>query len=157
METLLWPVVNLLLLIALLFHLLRKPVTVALQGRHTTLRDEIQRVREQLTQAQARFDQFSAKLRTMESEAENLFQQSKQDATQTKEALISKASRASQTIVQEAKQGTSLRFEDLKREVRTEFSGKVLAKAEEIIRKRLTGEERARILKEFSSQMETLR
>jgi hypothetical protein len=47
-------------------------------------------------------------------------------------------------------------FGDLKNQLRSELSVQVLARAEAILRERLTGDDKARIRREFSQQVESV-
>ena len=57
----------------------------------------------------------------------------------------------------DAKAASETLFTDLKNQLRAELSTQVLARAETILTERLTGDDKARIRREFSKQVESSR
>lgn len=155
MSELLAPTVNLIILLSFLVYKLRKPLAEFVHQRHSTLRDELGHVDELLRQAQEKYDEFTAKLRAIETEATSLREQARQDGRTAKLKLLSEAQKASSQIVADAREAAAGLFSELKGQLYHEFGQKILERAESIMRDRLTGDDRARIRREFSAQVET--
>ena len=156
MKELIYPFINLAILITIMVVYLREPLRMFVRTRHEGLRDELQRVRDLLAQSQTRYDEFTGKLTAMEAEALTLRDQARQDATGARSRLNAEAQRLSATIVSDSRASAQGLFSQLKHELFAEVGTKVLDRAEAILKERLTGEDRTRIRHEFSAQVETL-
>lgn len=156
MSDLIYPTINLAILITIMVVYLREPISGYVRTRHETLRDELRRVRDLLANAKAKYDEFSAKLKAMEAEIHSLRDQAKQDAASAKSKILAEAQSLSATIVSDARKSAQGLYGQLRSELFTEVGGKVLDRAEAMLRERLTGDDRARIRNEFSSQVESV-
>jgi F-type H+-transporting ATPase subunit b len=156
MSELLAPTINLLILVGILVYYTRHPIRKSVEDRHVGLRDELARVRDLLRQAQEQYNEFSSKLKAIEAETTALRQQAIQDAEAARQRLVNDAQRMSQGISSDARRGAESLYVELKSQLASEIGGRVLERAEAILRDRLTGDDRARIRKEFSTQVETV-
>jgi F0F1-type ATP synthase membrane subunit b/b' len=156
MSELFAPTVNLLILIGILAYYLRAPMKQSIRDRHTGLRDELARVRDLLRQSQEQYQEFSSKLKAIDAETSALRQQAVQDAQATKQRILADAQRLSMNVAADARRAADSLYVELKGQLSSEIGGKVLERAEQILRERLTGDDRARIRKEFSSQVEAV-
>jgi F0F1-type ATP synthase membrane subunit b/b' len=156
MSELFAPTINLLILVGILAYYLRTPVKQSVQDRHTGLRDELARVRDLLRQAQDQYNEFSSKLKAIEAETTALRQQAVQDAEAAKHRIINDAQRMANAIASDSRRAAESLYGELKSQLASELGGRVLDRAEAILRERLTGDDRARIRKEFSTQVETV-
>lgn len=154
LSTLIAPAFNLGLLATLLFVKVKQPTRDFIRQRHATLKDELMSVRQMLSSAQERYDEFSAKLKTIDSEITVLREQTKQDAKLAQQRIASEAQRLSATIVTDARAAAGGLYTDLKSQLLTELGGRVLERAETLLRDRLTGDDRVRIRQEFSAHLE---
>jgi F0F1-type ATP synthase membrane subunit b/b' len=154
MSELIFPTINLAILLVILFVYLREPTRLFIRTRHEELRDELRRVRDLLINAKAKFDEFSAKLKAMEAEVQSLRDQARQDAATLKSKILAEAQSLSATIVSDSRRSAQGLYGQLKSELFVEVGHKVLDRAEAMLRERLTGDDRARIRNEFSSQVE---
>ena len=148
--------VNLAILIGLMVYFLREPMANFVKNRHLSLAEELSAVREKLQQAKAQFQDFSSKLSTVESEISGLHQQTRQEAAQTQARVLANAQKISGTIVTDAKASTEGLYAEFRNQLIHEFGAQVLDRAEQIIRERLTGDDRVRIRQEFSKQVESV-
>lgn len=156
MEHLIAPAVNVLILIGILFYYLREPTKTYVHSRHLSIRDELQRVTEQLRTAQKQYDEFSSKLKAIDAEVQALRNQAKQDAQSLRVKVLAEAAKHASSIVSDAKLAASNVFTDLKVELRRELGTRVLERAEAMLRERLTQDDRTRIRHDFSRQMEAI-
>lgn len=147
---------NLAILIAILVIYLRKPLREFVQQRHVGLRDELQRVAEQLRLAQVKFDDFSAKLKAVEVEAAALRDQAEHDASAMKLRITTEAKQQADGIVLDARSASGAMVEEFKKQLRLDLALRVIERTEAIVRERLTGDDRLRIRREFSLQVERI-
>lgn len=157
METLFWPAVNLSLLIALLAYKLKGPMKTYIRSRHETIRSGLDEAQSLLSSAQSQFDEFSAKLKGLKNEVVLMERQSREGAESARDKMLNQAKEAAGLIVSDARESAVAAANDLKDEIRIEFAEGVISEAERLIQERLTGDDRERIRKEFSSQVGGLR
>ena len=67
METLIAPAFNLAILLAVLFYYLKTPLKHFLQDRHNLIAKELEDVRSILRSAQEKYDEFSAKIKAVDT------------------------------------------------------------------------------------------
>ncbi len=146
--------INFLILVGFMVYKLRQPVIHFVSQRHHSIRDELQRVREQLHQAQEKYDEFSAKLKAIDVEVSALREQTKQDTVAMKQRIVNEARRIAAMAAVDAKNAADGLFIEFKGQLYSEWSAQVLERAECLLKKRLTGDDQARIRQEFSQQME---
>jgi F0F1-type ATP synthase membrane subunit b/b' len=154
MSELFAPTINLLILVGILVYYTRHPIKKSVQDRHAGLRDELARVRDLLRQAQEQYSEFSSKLKAIEAETTALRQQAIQDAEAAKQRIITDAQRMSSGIANDSRKAAQSLYSELRTQLASEIGNRVLERAEVILRERLTGDDRARIRKEFSTQVE---
>lgn len=157
MESLVASSVNFLILVTGLFVALKKPFQVFVAQRHQSIRDELISVRDQLRSAQDKYDEFSSKLKAIDAELMSLREQTKQDGQALKARMVMDAKRNASTVVSDAKTASDGLYSELKGQLYSELTSKVLEKAEGLLKERLTGDDRVRIRREFSQQVETIR
>src|SRR3954469_20156344 len=103
MESLLAPIFNLLILIAILVYKLHKPVKDFVSLRHETIRGDLQSVRKELQQAQEKYDEFSSKLKAVDAEIVTLREQGQQETAALKQRILGESRRLSLNIISDAK------------------------------------------------------
>jgi len=154
MHTLVAPSINLIILIGVLFYYLRAPLTEFVANRSQSVRAELDAVRGQLSSAKREYEEFSQKLAALSSEVVELRAQALSDMAKTKTQIVENAKKLSVNIIADSKTSANALYSDLKGQLYADLSGQVLERAEKILRERLTGDDRVRIQKEFSSQLE---
>lgn len=155
--TLVWPFVNLSLLVGFLGYKMKAPLGEFIRNRHNFVRDEVIRVAALLEDAKRKHAEFSSKLGAMSAEADALRQQMRQDAEATKIRIATEAKRMATGIVADAQTAANGMALDLRRKLTLEMGLRVIDRAEAMIRTRLTGDDRIRIRQDFSKQVESQR
>jgi F0F1-type ATP synthase membrane subunit b/b' len=156
MESLIAPLINLIVLIGILAYYLRAPLKAFAQERHHTIREELESVRNQLRGAKEKHEEFSSKIRAMDAEVAALKDQTLQDARAVHTKILIEAKTLSGNIVADAKTASRVLYAEFKGQLYSELGNHVLDRAEKLLRERLTGDDKARIRKEFSTQVETI-
>jgi len=153
MHGLLPNIINFTILVGVLSYYLRAPLRSFVGTRHATIRDDLQRVTAQLRQARSNYEEFSAKLKAIDHEITALRTQAKQDAASMRSKVLVEAKHLSETIVVDARANAQGLYTELKHDLRRDFSNKLLERAEQLLRERLTSDDRVRIRQEFSQQV----
>lgn len=157
METLVAPLVNLVILIGLMAYYLRQPLRDFAKNRSVSIREELKTAKEELTIAQQKHAEFTSKLKAMDAEIVGLKNQAVQDAGAMKAKIVTEAQKMSANVVSDARNASVTLYSEFKGQMYSELAGRVLERAERILRERLTGDDRARITKEFTNQVEASR
>jgi F0F1-type ATP synthase membrane subunit b/b' len=147
------PTFNLAVLVAVLIYYTRQPIRDFVANRHNTVRDELARVSELLKNAREKNADFSAKLSAIEAEVAAFRDQLAQDAQAAKHRIIADSGRLAALVIVDARSAAEGLYADLRSELYAELGAKTVERAAAILLKRLTGEDRARIREEFSSQV----
>ena len=156
MESLFWSTFNLLILVGFLVYKLRAPLRDFVSQRHVLLKNEIESVSHQLQDAQEKFEEFSARLKSVQTEASALREQSKQDAVSMQQRIVQDARRNAATIVSDSKTVAQGLYSQMASQLYSELSHRVIDRSEKLLRERLTGDDRVRIRQEFSRQVESM-
>jgi F0F1-type ATP synthase membrane subunit b/b' len=157
MEALIVPAANLLLLLILLAYFVVGPLRVFAASRQGGIRHELEEARQLLSTARAKFEDLDARLRGLGAEVQALASQSAEDARRAQSRVVQSANQLGAAIVADAQTATTVMRNELVSQLRVDLATRAIARAEEQIRARLTGEERARLRQEFSSLVEKSR
>lgn len=152
--SLLWPAINFLVLVGGIIYLTKDSFVAFVATRHDQIKGDLAKAKAQLEAAESDFVQFQAKLQNLDREVRDLYVQNKADMENTRLTLTSNARRMSDVIVADAKTTSETMVLEFKDQIKGELTKQVLAKAEVLIRAKLTGEDRERIRKDFSKQVE---
>ena len=150
-----FPLFNFVVLVGLLYWKLSGPTVQFVRDRHAFIRDELKRVADQLSSARTKFDEFSAKLKAIGAEVEALRMQSAQEGEAMKVRIVTDAKRLGSSIVTESHASAKEVFADAKSELRVRLGLRILDRTEQLLRTRLTGDDQARIRREFSQKVES--
>lgn len=154
MGTLIWPFINLTVLLGGLVYYLRKPLQEFVQTRHQMIRDRLQTVQKEMQQARARYQEVSQKLEQIDPEIRKLKNQYEQEAQQNRDQLLDRTRKICQMTLKDAQAQSRSMLENLKTETRNEISSQVIQRTVELLKEKLTGADRERFRKEFSREME---
>ena len=152
-KTFFYSVLNFVIFTGLMFYYLRTPVKGFISARHESLRDDLSKVREQLRSAQEKYEEFSAKLKAIDVEVSNIREISKKDAAGLQAKIVSSAKQMSGSILAESKARATALVSECKESLRSELGLRIVSRAQELIQERMTGDDKARIRKEFSERV----
>lgn len=156
MQTLVVSLLNLLILIVILFVKVKQPARDFLKTRHELLRDELDDVRDQLALAQERFRDFSTKLQSIDQELIALREQSKKEIAEMRTHILEATDRLAKIVISDAKAASHSLYLEFKDQLFAEFSLQAIDRAEVVLKERLTRDDRVRISREFSRQLEAV-
>ena len=108
-----------------------------------------------MVRAQESFDDYASKLKTIQSELSALAAEAKATAESTRVSIVQGARKVAASISKDATSAKEGMLADFRTGLSAELGGKVVDRAEVMIAQRLTGDERARLRKEFSRKLES--
>lgn len=93
-SSLLYPFINLAILVGGLFYFLRTPTKVFVRSRHSYLKEELNRVQARLSEAQRQYQDYSQRLSAVDGEITNLIQSVRSEAEASKIRILTEARRS---------------------------------------------------------------
>ncbi len=154
MHELIIQTINFAMLVGLLFYFMKKPAVEAVANRQTLIRKEVEDARIQKLEAEKKFNEFEARLLSLEAEAKEIIEKARSDAKQIQARIIEAAKTSAAQIVQDAEQSSKIALEDSRNEIRREVVDRAIQAAEKMIRERLSAEDQRRILTEYVGKVE---
>jgi|GEM_PF-831641 len=148
--------VNLIIFASILYRFGKAPFVDFVASRSATLREQITDAKLKLQAAQDQFNEYRARLDSMGAEVAALRAQNAQDVAAVTARIREDAAKQSQRIVAEARVAREASIEAAKARLVADLGSMVLTRAEMLIKERLTGDQKARIRKEFSNQVEQI-
>jgi F0F1-type ATP synthase membrane subunit b/b' len=149
--------VNLGIFTAIIYKTGKKPFLDFVSTRSKTLHEQIQDAKSQLDVAHTQYSEFKAKLDSIESEVSALRAQNTQDVAGVSTKIREAASQQASQIVAEARLSRDAALIAAKRRIALDVGQQIIERAETLIQSRITGDEKARIRRDFSNQLERIR
>lgn len=146
---------NFLVLAGVLFFLLRKPFSQALNGRVSSIKDQLRELEAKKREAEAELSGYSEKLSLLDKEAEKIVSEYIQQGKEAKARIIKEAEAASARIEQQAKMAIDQEFKQARERLKMDVLEKALAKAEGLIRERITTDDQAQLVDEYLNRVVT--
>jgi F-type H+-transporting ATPase subunit b len=142
-------VMNFAVLAIALFFLLRKPVSQALGSRVQSIREQLTDLENKKREAEKALAEYEAKIANLDDEAKKIVEEYIQQGKEAKERIIKEAESAADKLEEQAKRNIEHEFAMAKKRLQEEVLEKAIAKAEEIIRQRITDEDQERLVDEY--------
>ena len=149
MSSLIAPFFNLIALLVILGVFLKKPLADFVVSRHNSIRDELEAARQLFARAQKSVEDLNARMQSVDAELSTLQAQAREDGQKISVGIVSAAKSLSSAIVSDAKSSAASAQAEFRTVLRRELASKALERAEARLRDRLTGEDHARIRREF--------
>lgn len=129
--------VNLVLLLGLLVYLLRKPFMAYLKSRKENITSEIDQAKKAIEEAKIKHEEYSAKLKNLESEINSLKESIKKQGELEKQELVKQAKNSSELIRKEVKDTVELETMRAKELLQSEVADSSVKLAEKLIKEKM--------------------
>ena len=136
-----------------LFFLLRKPMSNALNGRIKGIQEQLNDLEARKTEAEKELAQYNEKLAQLEKESEQIVQNYIKQGEEAKDRIIEAAKGAAAKLEEQAKRNIAHEFKMAKETLQEEIVEKSLAKAEEIIKGRITEDDQEKLVDEYLAKV----
>ncbi len=141
------------LAIALVF-LLRKPVKQALGDRIQGIRDQLSELEAKKAAAEEELAKYNQKFQKLDQEAEKLIAQYVQQGEEAKVRILQEAEAAADKLQEQAHRNIEHEFKKARVDLQADVLDKALAKAEEMIRDRISDGDQERLVDDYLSKVE---
>ena len=148
-------VLNFAVLVVALFFILRKPVATALSSRIDGIKKQLADLEAQKEAAEKKLAEYSDKLSELEKEAEHIVADYVKQGNEAKARILKEAEASAEKLQAQARRNIEHEFDQAKKQLQAEVLEKSLAKAEEIIKEKISADDQNRLLDEYLEKVET--
>jgi F-type H+-transporting ATPase subunit b len=151
---LVWPVLNLAILLAALVYFGRRPIRDFFEARHGRIREELDSAARALSEAESRYAEWRRRLAALEAELARIRTQARERAEAEREHLLAGAAAATERVRADARAAVDQELRRAREELRREAAELAIELAAETLRARLTAGDHTRLLDEFIETIE---
>ncbi len=150
-----YKLMNFALLIIVLFFLLRKPVSQAMNDRIKGIKAQLSELEAKKNEAQKELAEYNKKFLHLEQESEKIIAEYVKQGNEAKARILEEAKIAANKLEEQAYRNIEHEFEKAKLKLREEVLDQALDRAEKIIQKKITAEDQSRLVDEYLEKVET--
>jgi F-type H+-transporting ATPase subunit b len=147
-------VMNFAVLVIVLVFLLRKPLSQALGARITGIKDQLEDLEARKAEAENQLAEYNEKLSRLEKESEKIVEDYIKQVNEAKARILKEAESAAEKLQIQARRNIEHEFKQAKLKLQEEIFESSLAKAEEIITGKISGEDQDRLVDEYLRKVE---
>lgn len=146
-------IMNFTVLVVGLFFLLRKPVSKALNGRIIGIKEQLEDLEAKKTEAERELAKYEEKLAKLEAEADGIIEEYIRQGNEAKVRILKEAEAAAEKLEEQAKKNIEHEFEQAKIRLKEDVLEKAMAKAEEIIKEKISTDDQERLVDEYLNKV----
>jgi F-type H+-transporting ATPase subunit b len=147
-------VMNFAVLVIVLVFLLRKPLSQALGARITGIKDQLEDLEARKAEAENQLAEYNERLSRLEKESEKIVEDYIKQGNEAKARILKEAESAAEKLQIQARRNIEHEFKQAKLKLQEEIFESSLAKAEEIITGKISGEDQDRLVDEYLRKVE---
>ena len=144
-----YKVLNFSILAIAVFLVARKPVSNFLNGRIQGIKEQLSELEASKKEAEKKLARYNEKFNRLEQETEKLIADYVKQGNEAKERIIKEAGAAADKLEDQAKKNIENEFKKAKEKLQAEILEQALAKAEEIIKNKITNQDQDRLVDEY--------
>jgi F-type H+-transporting ATPase subunit b len=144
-----WRVVNFIALMIILVKFGAKPIGAGLSSRRKKIKDEIETLEQKRIEAESSYNEFQAKLATVESEIDKIVDRAIAQAEVEKTKILEKAEQGAVDLMRSAEMAVQNQVTEARRTLKNEIAEQAAVLAEELIVKNLTADDQVKIIETY--------
>ncbi len=144
-----WRIVNFIALMIILVKFGAKPIGSGLSERRKKIKDEIETLERNRAAAENSYNEFQAKLATVESEIDKVVERAIAQAEIEKAKILEKAEQGAADLMRSAEMAVQNQVTEARRTLKNEVAEQAAVIAEEIIVKNLTADDQVKIIETY--------
>jgi len=144
-----WRIVNFIALMIILVKFGAKPIGQGLSSRQKKIRDEIETLEAQKDAAEKSYNEFQAKLATVEQDIDKIVERAIAQAEVEKVKIIEKAEKAAEDLTRSAEMAIANEMSQARKMLKNEVADQAAAMAEDLIIKNLKPEDQVAIIENY--------
>ena len=142
-------VMNFTVLAIVLFLLLRKPASQALDARIKGIKDHLSELAGRKKDAEKELAEYNAKLLLLDQETEKIVAEYVKQGNEAKTRILREAESAAGKLEEQAQRNIEQEFKRAKIRLQEDIIEKALVKAQEIVKQKITDEDQNRLVDEY--------
>ncbi len=151
---LLWPTLNLAILVAALVYFGRQPIQDFFAARRGRIRDDLDAATRALSDAEARYAAWQGKLTLLDGELARIRDLARERAESEREHILADASAAAERIRSDARAAVDQELRRAREDLRREAAELAIELAAQTLRARVTDADQSRLVDEFIETIE---
>ncbi|NDY42072.1 F0F1 ATP synthase subunit B [Dissulfurirhabdus thermomarina] len=144
-----WHCLNFAIMVVVLVHFLRKPITESLRGRREGIRQAFEDLEAKRVEAERQYAEYERRLANMEEEAARIRQAFVEQGQAEKEKIVAQAREAAERIRAQAEFYVQQELAKARQQLQAEVADMAVRMAEELVRKNLTPEDHRRLISDY--------
>ena len=144
-----WRIVNFIALMIILVKFAAKPIGAGLSARRKKIKDEIETLEQNRAVAESSYNDFQAKLATVESEIDKVVERALAQAEIEKAKILEKAEQGAADLMRSAEMAVQNQITEARRTLKNEVADQAAILAEELIVKNLTQDDQVKIIETY--------
>ncbi|NTW87720.1 MAG: F0F1 ATP synthase subunit B [Desulfobulbaceae bacterium] len=148
-----WRVVNFIALMIILVKFGAKPIGAGLAARQKKIKDEIEDLQQKRADAERSYNDFQAKLASVESEIDKIVDRAVAQAEIEKVKIIEKAEQAAHDIKRSAEMAIQNELTEARRTLKNEVADQAAIMAEKLIVNNLTADDQVKIIDNYLAKV----
>lgn len=146
--------ISFLLLLAVLYKLMYRPLLAALEGRTTAIQQQLAEAQAAREEAQRQLGAMEERIRTAQAEAQALRERALREAAELRERLSVEARQEATRLIEAAQAQIAQEVRRARTELRAEVGTLAIQIAERLVRKSLNDEDHQRLVREALTRIE---
>ena len=148
-----WRIVNFIALMIILVKFGAKPIGAGLAARQKKIKDEIETLQQKRAEAEKSYNDFQAKLTTVESEIDKIVERAVAQAEIEKVKIIERAEKAASDLKRSAEMAIQNEVTESRRTLKNEVAEQAAVMAEQLIIKNLTANDQVKIIENYLAKV----
>jgi len=144
-----YKVINFAVLAALLIYLLRKPVKQGLNNRIESIKNQLEELEAKKQAAEEELANYNQRFQQLDQEAQQIIDQYINQGNEAKARIIAEAEAAAEKLQEQARRNIEHEFQRARQELQDEVIEEALAKAESMIKEKISGKDQERLVDEY--------
>lgn len=144
-----YKVMNFVVLAGALFFLLRKPLSQALGSRIKGIESQLEELEEKKREAEKVLANYNEKFENLSRESENLIAEYVKQGNEARQRILKEAEAAAEKLEEQARKNIENEFEKARLKLKENILEKAMAKAEEIVKNKITEQDQERLVDEY--------
>jgi F-type H+-transporting ATPase subunit b len=146
--------VNFAVFLWIMWRLAARPLSDFVRARHTTIRRDLDEAQALHREAEARLNDYQARIAGLDREIDTLIAQVKADAQVEKERIIAEASAQAARLQKDAEAQIDVELRRMQGELKAEAVGAAIAAAETMIKSQAGADDQRRLAERFAGELE---
>ncbi|HEY9405039.1 MAG TPA: ATP synthase F0 subunit B [Pyrinomonadaceae bacterium] len=148
-----WRFFNLILFVAVLVFLLRRPIGASLTARRDTIRRELMRAQEERRAALAKLEEVEARLARLDAEVETVRAQAKREAEAERESITRATAEETRRLREQAQREIESAGKVARQDLRRYAAEQSVRLAEDLIRRDIGAEDDTRLMNDYIGEL----